>query len=570
MPALARPDPCRICVLDSKAEGFAPADGPSSSWLLLVGEALGKVEALTGRPFMGDAGGMLTRLLNLLGWKRDAIRIHNTISCRPPGDWFDERAPWYYSALSYCPYLEQTLSEGHAVVVPMGLTALKRVLRLEHHKKIRIQDFHGTIQRDPTNRFWVVPTYHPSHLQRGAHNLIGTVLWDLRQAEEARSHGRPTDTASLVIDPPINWFRAWVDQVVAARLHDRDAYPISSDVETPDKASGQDEGEITTEDRSFQVLRQNVACHPDEGVTVPYEGPYLDELRRLHASPGPIWEWNREYDFQRQVANGQLREEDSIRVVDLMRLAHFLQSDLPQGMGFWAPFYSSFGPWKHLAAHDPARYGAIDALQNHRIGFGVIRALIQTKQYAQAMRHTHTRHVVALRPAQLVGVRIDRARLQVFKSHLTEKARVALDAIQRCVPESLHPLTPKGGLTRKPLAEVLHVKATAFTRKGTVRAGRPLTDIKQDLYAKAILHYQRGELKELDSLSIIASFNFKDHPELEEFLSALALRLSIRKREIHESDLIAAEKCFSKNSRWAGELAILLGFLGLELELHLA
>jgi len=753
---LARPAPCRLCVLDSKAEGFAPADGPSSAWLLLVGEALGKVEALTGRPFMGDAGGMLTRLLNLLGWTRDAIRIHNVISCfpastivqapglqrafsrgysgvmvtvmtrqgdltgtlnhpvltargwqplgklqpgdhliryngslqgsarrdpdvqhvpasiaqvfqsaadarigrrvisssvdfhgdgmnsqveivavdgmlrrdhqspilqllleqlfepanapraasgasiglasdlferellasqsrmsggrktlstsvpfaphtqssglglrstwnveefersphatmsemqptldlfgrfapqvelcevmrvafapfdglvynletsshkylangyivhncRPPGDWFDEKAPWYRSALGYCPYLEATLSEGHAVVVPMGATALRRVLRLEHVKKIRVQDFHGSVLRDPTDRFWVVPTYHPSYLQRGAHNLIGTVVWDLRQAEQARSLGKPADNASLVIDPPIDWFRQWVDLVVAARTQDRDAYPISSDVETPDKASGKDEGEITTEDRSFQVLRQNVACHPDEGVTVPYEGPYIAELQRLHASPGPIWEWNREYDFQRQVQNGQLQEADSHRVVDLMRLAHFLQSDLPQGLGFWAPFYSSFGPWKHLADSDPARYGAGDALQNHRCGFGVISDLIQQQRYVQAMRHTHRRHVVALRPAQLVGVKVDRQRLQIFKADLVEKARTRLQAIQLVVPDSLQPLTPKGGLVKKPLADVLHVKASAFTRKGKVRAGRPVTEIKQELYAKAIL-----------------------------------------------------------------------------------
>ena len=73
---------------------------------------------------------MLSRLLGLLGWQREAIRIHNTISCHPPGDWFDERAPWYYSAMAHCPYLEATLAERHPVVVPMGMSALRRVLHL--------------------------------------------------------------------------------------------------------------------------------------------------------------------------------------------------------------------------------------------------------------------------------------------------------------------------------------------------------------------------------------------------------------------------------------------------------
>ena len=483
-------------MLDSKAEGFAPAEGPLASWLLLVGEALGKVEALTGRPFMGDAGGMLTRILNLLGWKRDAIRIHNTISCRPPGDWFDERAPWYHDAFGYCPYLTDTLAEGHQVVVPMGLTALRKVLHLEHHKKVRVQDFHGSIVRDPTDRFWVVVTFHPSHLQRGAHNLIGTVIWDLLQAEQARDHGRSPFTHTLFIDPPIEQFRSAVDMVTAARRQDPQAYPISSDVETPDKAGGRDEGEITSEDRSFQIIRQNVTWHTDEGWTVPFIEPYISELKRLHASPGPIWEWNREYDFQRQVNAGQLVEADSMRVVDLMRLAHFLQSDLPQGLGFWAAFYSNFGPWKHLADTDPAYYGGGDALQNHRAGFGVITDLIKMGMYAQALRHTHTYHVTTLRPAQLVGVKVDRSALTVFKTDLAEKARDRLQKIQNDVPQALRPLTPKGGLTRKPLDNVLHVKATAFTRKGKVRAGRAPSEVKQELYAKATI-VEKVVLKEV-------------------------------------------------------------------------
>lgn len=485
MPRLSHPPGCRGCVLDDKGEGFAPADGPPESWLLLVGEALGKVEALTGRPFVGDAGGMLTRLLNLLGWKREAIRIHNAISCHPPHDWMDERAPWYYRALGHCPYLEQTLYEGHQVVVPMGQTALRRVMHLEHRKKVRVQDFHGALLRDPGDRFSVVPTFHPSFLQRGAHNLIGTVLWDLLRAESVRDHGVPPDDHSLVVDPPIEWFRAWVDQVIAARQQDPAAYPISSDVETPDKAGGKDEGEMTADDRSMQLLRHNVSCHPDEGVTVPHDGPYIAELARLYASPGAIWMWNREYDFVRQVTAGLLREDDSTRVVDLMWLWHVLQSDLPRGLGFVAPFYSNYGPWKHLADEDPEGYGAIDGLQTHRVGFGIIRDLVAQGIYKVAMRHTHELLTKVLRPAQLVGVKVDRQRLLVFKAELIDKARERIDTLQTRVPANLLPLTPKEGYKHQPAATLLHVKATAFTRKGTPRAGKPSSEIKQELYARA-------------------------------------------------------------------------------------
>src|SRR4030095_3714617 len=150
--------------------------------------------------------------------------------------------------------------EHPRVVVPMGMSALRRVLHLEHKKKLKVQDFHGAIVRDPTDRFWVVPTFHPSFLQRGATNLIGTVLWDLRRAEEARDHGAPESGHSLVVDPPVEWVRAWGGPGVAPRHQDQGAYPISSDVETPDKAGGRDEGEISADDVSFQLLRHNVSC----------------------------------------------------------------------------------------------------------------------------------------------------------------------------------------------------------------------------------------------------------------------------------------------------------------------
>lgn len=496
MPVLARPSRCQPCALNRIAEGYAPAEGPTHSPFLLVGEALGKVEALTGRPFMGDAGGMLTRLLNMLGWKREDLRIHNVISCRPPNDWFEPAAPYYHEAFHYCPYLGETLNEPHQVVVAMGNTALRKIMGLQGHKKVRTQDFHGSVLRDPTDRFWVVPTFHPSFLQRGAHNLIGTVLWDFLQAEEARS-GKRQDPASIVVDPPFEWFKAWVDMVIAARQQDPAAFPISSDVETPDKAGGRDEGEITPDDRSYQILRVNVACHVDEGITVPFAGPFVEELKRLHQSPGPIWMWNKMYDVPRLIANQQiLLSQDQRRVIDLMWMAHQLQSDLPRGLGFWAPFYSSFGPWKHLADSQPAWYGAVDGLQTHRIGFGVIGDLQKTGLYTHAIRHCHDLQWAALLPAQEVGVKIDRERLTVFKAELNTRAAQALDQLQACYPEELAPLTPKGGLKSPPLTNVLHVKATAFTRKGEKRAGREASELKMDLYKQAKV-IERIELKEV-------------------------------------------------------------------------
>jgi hypothetical protein len=90
-----------------------------------------------------------------------------------------------------------------------------------------------------------------------------------------------------------------------------------------------------------------------------------------------------------------------------------------------------------------------------------------------------------LRPAQLVGLQVDRPQLLVFKAELVDKAREKLQALTEAVPESLAPLTPKAGLRKPPAADLLHVKASAFTRRGAPRKGKPTSEIKQELYAKA-------------------------------------------------------------------------------------
>jgi uracil-DNA glycosylase family 4 len=485
---LLKPLACSGCVLADSGKGYAPADGPDTSPLLLVGEALGATEAAVGKPFVGDAGSMLARLFKMLGWEREHLRIDNSIRCRPPNDWL-EGAPWQYAALDACaPYLNDSLASPYLkVVVPMGTTAIKRVMRVSG-KKIGPNNFHGTVTRDPLDRFYIVPTFHPSYLQRGAHNLIGTVLWDLQQAFKAITDNPPPDPASIVCDPPLEWFKAWVDLVIAARQQDPSAYPISSDIETPDKAGGQDEGEISSDDRSFTILRWNVSCHQDEGITVPFQGPYIDQLIRLHQSPGPIWGWNfTGYDFERAVVAGVLKAEDFHKVLDLMWVAHQLQSDVPRGLGFWAPFYSSFGPWKHLADSEPARYAAIDGFQTHRVGFGLLRDHQKLGTWPTVARHVHQLHHLVLKPAQMVGVKVDRERLTLFKSTLSDKATTLLNTLQESYPDGLRNLTPKQGLVSRPKENVLHVKASAFTRKGKKRKGKDVTDLKLDLYRQAVV-----------------------------------------------------------------------------------
>lgn len=334
---LQKPSTCSDCPLETRGRGYIPPVGPVSSPILFVGEAGGGEEAYHGEPFVGAAGAMLNRILARNHWDRSTFRIDNLCRCQPPNNWL-EGAPYQWPAIQHCTavHLAETLKEDqHVVLVTLGGLPLRSILGLTG-KGIRVNDFHGTIQRDPSDRFWVVPTFHPSHLQRGATNLFGTVSFDLQVAQRVATQGRPSDPATVVCDPSVDWFQSWADQVCAAGAHDPDHLWLAVDLETPDKASGRDEGELSADDRSYTIVRVNVSVHPDEGITVPYQGPYVAILDRLLRLPCAHLYWNAEYDTPRLVAAGHVLGGDSW---DFMWAWHHLQSDLPRGLGFVAPFY---------------------------------------------------------------------------------------------------------------------------------------------------------------------------------------------------------------------------------------
>lgn len=479
---LPRPDACRGCPLDSnpKTQGFIPPSGPVSSPILFMGEAAGEEEVRTGLPFVGAAGGVFNHLLARSHQSRDSFRVANTLACRPPNNWL-EGAPWQYGAIQHCRvHREPVLAEGHSVVMALGGTALKTLLGFTE-KGIRVEDFHGTVTLDPSNRFWVVPTFHPSFLQRGAMNLFGVCSFDLQVALRVAQEGFELECPSIVVDPSVEWFTFWVEQVEAATRQDPLGVWLAVDIETPDKSEGQDEGQLSSEDRSYTIVRVNFSVHPDEGVTVPYQGPYVALVERLLVLACPKLLWAKEYDQPRLDAAGHTTTAGDW--YDFMWAWHHLQSDVPRGLGFVAPFYSRFGAWKHLARSQPGIYAACDGFQTYRAATGIARDLTQLGMWEIFARHTHALHKLALKPAQEIGVKIDRQRLLVFIEDLAVKQRRLLHAMQGLVPEECRPLTPKGGLKKPPEEGRLHAKGTDLKRDGTAKKEAP-DQIKQELYAQ--------------------------------------------------------------------------------------
>lgn len=453
-----------------------------------MGEAPGYDEAAIGRPFIGAAGSMLDRILRRNTLARGNFRVGNVLQCVPPGLQLLGQS-YEHSAIDHCRvHRDPLLQEGHQVVMAMGATPLKTLLGLHGSKRIRVEEFHGTVHRNREDTFWVVPTFHPSYLQRGAHNLIGTVSYDLQVALElTRGQWKP-QPLDLVIDPPVEWYRQWATLYLAAVAQDPYAASLACDMETPDKAGGKPENELGPDDDSYQVTRWNFASGPDQGVTVPDAPEYWAITKALLEAAGNHYWWNGSgYDWARTTARGAVMQP--LWQLDMMLAAHVVQSDVPLGLGFWAPFYSNYGAWKHLSDTDPEMYACIDGPQTWRVGSGLIEDLVQLQQWRAFEEDCHELYHHALKPAQDIGILIDKPALDAFHHDLEVKQRRLAHAIQGHVPDDLRPLTHEA--VKAPIEGVAHPQA----RTHNLRTGEALADqpdpVKQELFSLGAVRVSR-------------------------------------------------------------------------------
>ena len=446
---------CAGCSLETAGWGFALASGPAHARLLLIGESLGAEEAIAGEPFYGSAGGVLSRILVRAGINRDHVRIHNVVNCRPPNDYL-VGAPWEDHAISYCrQYLQPTIDQlpTDGVIVPLGATALGAILNLSSAPGVAVKDFAGTVSRSPDDRHWVVPTFHPSHLQRGAMNLLDVVTEDIKLADKISRSGFVRSRVELMVDPTLEWFQAWVTAHLDRVTADPDGTWCAIDTEFEGKPEDESEAHVTG---GVRLTRFNCAHDETTGITVPYAGEFIREVERLLVGlarlRGIALLWFKYADWVPLKAAGHTLE--GIEAYDLAALWHHIQSDLPQGLGFVAARSSDFGPWKHWSKHPElfGRYAAADGVQTYRCGVWLIRAAQQLGMWELFVRDWHERDQYCLRPAHDQGVPIDRVELDQFHRENQEKLGRILERFKATAAAGV--LKPKAGYAKRPKGAV--------------------------------------------------------------------------------------------------------------------
>jgi DNA polymerase len=148
---------CTRCSLYQTATNPVPGEGNSKAELVCVGEAPGAKEDETGRPFIGQAGQLLTKILAAIDLTREQVFICNVLKHRPPGN----RNPLPEEVEACSPYLIRQLELiKPKVIVAFGTFAAQTLL----NTKTPLGQLRGLVHQ--YHGIPLVVTYHPAALLR--------------------------------------------------------------------------------------------------------------------------------------------------------------------------------------------------------------------------------------------------------------------------------------------------------------------------------------------------------------------------------------------------------------------
>ncbi|MGI9090537.1 MAG: uracil-DNA glycosylase [Gemmatimonadaceae bacterium] len=148
---------CTRCPLYQTATHGVPGEGDPKAGLMVVGEAPGANEDETGRPFVGQSGTLLNKILEAIDLKREDVFISNVVKHRPPGN----RNPTSDEVAACSPYLVRQIQIiKPKVILALGTFAAQTLLNTKTPiGKLRgaVHRYHGTP---------LIVTYHPAALLR--------------------------------------------------------------------------------------------------------------------------------------------------------------------------------------------------------------------------------------------------------------------------------------------------------------------------------------------------------------------------------------------------------------------
>lgn len=169
---------CRECPLWKTRSMAVPGEGSPDARLMFVGEGPGHDEDVQGRPFVGKAGQLLTRIISAMKFTREQVYITNIVKCRPP----QNRNPNAREIDACRGYLREQLKIIRPrVIVTLGNVPTQYFLQTTQGITGLRGRFHDC------GGFLVMPTFHPSYIIRRDNDKdIKRLVWSDMQKVLAR------------------------------------------------------------------------------------------------------------------------------------------------------------------------------------------------------------------------------------------------------------------------------------------------------------------------------------------------------------------------------------------------
>jgi DNA polymerase len=161
---------CQMCGLGKGRKNAVPGEGNLEAELMFVGEAPGRDEDIQGRPFVGKAGQLLSKIIEAMHFKREEVYITNIVKCRPP----ENRTPHVDEIETCKPYLlSQIEMIQPRVIVSLGKVASDFFI----HSRLGMTALRGNFS--DYGKIRVMPTFHPSYLIRNEPNtILKKMVWE--------------------------------------------------------------------------------------------------------------------------------------------------------------------------------------------------------------------------------------------------------------------------------------------------------------------------------------------------------------------------------------------------------
>lgn len=145
---------CPLC--ETRTQTVFGTGNKTADWLL-IGEAPGQHEDQQGKPFVGNAGLLLTEMIRAMGLARDDVFITNIIKCRPPRN----RDPHVEEVASCTPYLQRQIELIRPkIILAVGRIAAQTLLNTD----LPLSRLRGKVH--VLHEIPLVVVYHPAYLLR--------------------------------------------------------------------------------------------------------------------------------------------------------------------------------------------------------------------------------------------------------------------------------------------------------------------------------------------------------------------------------------------------------------------